>query len=700
VVAAALAGLWFATRAPSPGTAGATADDEDVVAILPFTVTGSPELAYLSEGLIHLVGGRLDGAGPIRIVDPRAVLGQARDLDLATLDLAGSAELAATVGAGRFVTGQVVGLPDRLSLSARLYRIGPAMEEPPVVTVEGSADDLFALVDQLATRLLETSMTGANARIQQRAAQTAGSLEATREFLRGEQFHSRGQFDSASAAYNRALDSDSTFALAHLMKSMNNAYTYDTDDYVAAVKAMEYAEGLPERDRSLIQAFLDQQAGRLEEAEQQFIAHLKRYPDEVKALLQLGMLYQRSNPRWGRPIDEAAAYYDRVLELEPENVPSLHRGARLDAVMGRYDRLEERARTLERVAPGSEWAVDAATMAAFARNDRDRIDELAVDFASRSLLVRLYAVYNAIRFSPDPSDADLLLERQATGTLNTETGLPESLVLGDDLSIVLVVLADLVQGRYGQVQDFLTDPGRRRTAVWDIWNAELAVADLFPLDAALLEELLTQVQAVDPGERMRNPFEPLHDIFTPAVGALERDVAAAKLLGRLGRYEEAWAIQRDIESRPPFEAFESLREDVAGGLAADLLHLQGDDARALEILRSLPFQVPNTATSLSITTGSHARFLRAELEMESGDPEVARYLFEGLVHSFSPPDKLFLAPAYERLGQIHEAAGRRDDAVYYYEKLVQAWEGADAPLQPRRDAALTRLDALGAADRP
>jgi tetratricopeptide (TPR) repeat protein len=700
VTVAALAAVWFSVRAPdSPGDAADMGTD-DVLAVLPFTVTGSPELDYLSEGLIHLVGGRLDGAGTLRTVDPRAVLGQGPEADLASLDLEGSSELAATVGAGRFVTGQVVGLPDRLSLSARLYRTGALGEDPPVVTVEGSADSLFALVDQLATGLLETSMTGANARIQQRAARSSGSLQATKEFLRGEQFHRRGQFDSASAAYNRALEFDTTFALAHLMKSMNNAYTYDTDDYVAAVKAMEYSEGLPDRDQSLIKAFLDQQAGRLEAAEQAYLAHLKRYPDEVKALLQMGMLYQRSNPRWGRPIDQANGYYEQVLQLEPENVPALHRGARLDAVMGRYDRLEERARILERVAPESEWAVDAATMAAFARGDRQRIDALTAEFAGESLLVRVYAIYNALRFSDDPSEADRLIERQAEGTLNTDTGLPDNVVIGDDLTVWGALLTDVVRGRYGQVATFLADRSDQRTAAWDIWRAEMVAADLIELDPSLLEELLARVQAVDPVDRMRNPFEPLHDVFTPAVGALERDVSVARLLGRLGRFDEAWAIQRDIETRPPYEAFESLREDAAGGLAADLLHLEGRDREALEILRTLPFQVPNTASSLSITTGSHARFLRAQLEFAMGDTAVARYLFEGFVHGFSPADKIFLASAYEQLGRIHEAAGRRAEAIFYYQKLAGAWEAADAALQPRREAALARLAALRATDGP
>jgi len=59
----------------------------------------------------------------------------------------------------------------------------------------------------------------------------------------------------------------------------------------------------------------------------------------------------------------------------------------------------------------------------------------------------------------------------------------------------------------------------------------------------------------------------------------------------------------------------------------------------------------------------------------SGDPEVARYFYEGIVNDFTPPDKLFLTTSYERLGRIHEAAGRTREAIYYYDRFVKEWGG-------------------------
>jgi tetratricopeptide (TPR) repeat protein len=199
---------------------------------------------------------------------------------------------------------------------------------------------------------------------------------------------------------------------------------------------------------------------------------------------------------------------------------------------------------------------------------------------------------------------------------------------------------------------------------------------------------------VDPAERLGTKFEPLHDIFTPAVAALERDVTIAKLLAMQGNFDEAWAIQRRLAALPQFTAWESLRDDAATGLAAELHYLAGDHAQALDLLRRLRFEVPQTANSLAITAGSHARYRRAQLELELGEPEAALQYYDGLVRSFTPSDKFFLANAYEALGRIHEAAGRADEAVYWYDRLVRSWESADASLLPTRRAVAQRLAAL------
>ncbi len=53
-----------------------------------------------------------------------------------------------------------------------------------------------------------------------------------------------------------------------------------------------------------------------------------------------------------------------------------------------------------------------------------------------------------------------------------------------------------------------------------------------------------------------------------------------------------------------------------------------------------------------------------------------------------------LGPAYERLGQLYDQGGDYERAAEYYAKFVELWKEADPELQPRVEAAQTRLDAI------
>jgi len=50
-------------------------------------------------------------------------------------------------------------------------------------------------------------------------------------------------------------------------------------------------------------------------------------------------------------------------------------------------------------------------------------------------------------------------------------------------------------------------------------------------------------------------------------------------------------------------------------------------------------------------------------------------------------DSYQLAIVYGRLGSLYEERGDTEKAIYYYGKLVDLWENADAELQPRVESA-------------
>ena len=678
---------------------------DDVLLVLPFSVSGDPDYEYLGEGLMDLLTGRLDGAGPIRTVDPRATVAALDDEDSGRAPEAGG-RLASRFGAGSFVTGQFVALPGSVSISARIH-VTATGEQRPLVTVEGSADSLFVLVDRLASGLLETSITGQNARIARRAAASSNSLAATRAFLEGEQYHRAGDFDAAASAYDRAVSIDTTFALAYLMKSINNAYTYETDDLEAAEKAMRFSDGLPERDRSLISAFLDQQNGELRVAEEKYLNHLRRWPDEVKAMWLLGRVYTRGNQRLGISLEPARSWLERVLEYEPESVQARHTLARVEAIDRRFDRIREHAEVVARVAPGTEWDVQLETMAAFALDDREAIDRIREEFPRLPLVTRLFATFHALLYARDPAESDDLIDLESTAeALEADVGIPdldydpEEAARLADYTTLLVVQNDIAFGRHDRVRAFLQDESRPGydAPSWVMWEAELVVSGAVQVDDDLLRRTLERVETVDPERRMDLHFERLHDVFTPDVARLERDALRARLLIRLGRRSDAVEIRDAIERGPTYRGFASLREDVARSLTAELQAAQGDEAAALATLRSIEFQVSSAANSLAITDGIHARMQRADLEARLGDPDVAVHLLESVAGGPATTVKIYLGDAVEALGRIEESVGNREAGIYWTERYVRLRDAADAGLRASvadAERRLVRLRGVG-----
>ena len=146
---AALATLWWTRRGPpDPPTTS------DLVAVFPFTVEGSPEVQYLGTGLVELLSTNLEGAGEIRSVDPRALLGWLAQRDAPVQTPAQARDASARFGAGLYLLGNVVESGGRLHLRVAMYDHERGDEPVALAAVQGEASDLFSLVDQLTTQLL------------------------------------------------------------------------------------------------------------------------------------------------------------------------------------------------------------------------------------------------------------------------------------------------------------------------------------------------------------------------------------------------------------------------------------------------------------------------------------------------------------------------------------------------------------------
>ncbi len=241
VIAAA---AFFATRSPKL--------DPDYVVVLPFNVQGADPT--LSQGMVDVL--QPIAAGWVKTIAPTRYLRSWKPSSHA--DEASAADLGRQMGAGLAIYGSAARLPhDSLSLTATLFNVIGGRKVGVTHQRKGPADDwqhiAAALLKDLQSEL-NTLKPIAAFRSTWLEETTGPALEA---FLIGEQFYRRSAWDSATAYYRRAIDSDSALALANRHAGLAFGWLRGTNDslaraYLAA--AGRHNTGLPQRDSILVAA--------------------------------------------------------------------------------------------------------------------------------------------------------------------------------------------------------------------------------------------------------------------------------------------------------------------------------------------------------------------------------------------------------------------------------------------------------------
>lgn len=121
------------------------------------------------------------------------------------------------------------------------------------------AERVDRLADSLTLRVIRElgrSRPGGRERL---SAMGTTSLPAIKAFLNGERHYRRSEWDSAHAYYERAVASDSAFALAlnrlsHTVQWRSDWFSVDPAAYAYAMQAGAFNRGLPPRESLLVAA--------------------------------------------------------------------------------------------------------------------------------------------------------------------------------------------------------------------------------------------------------------------------------------------------------------------------------------------------------------------------------------------------------------------------------------------------------------
>jgi serine/threonine-protein kinase len=270
-------------------------DPRKSLIVFPFeNKTGDQGNDYLEDAAMNLLGLAVGHWEDMRVFDDERTssLLRRREIDSPKdIDFDAAQAMARDARVGTLVLGDIRREGDSLALEAKVHDVRTGNRLATEIVRAGFGTDPRPLFDSLAARLLHVSGAPASER-PDLVSQTTTSLEAYREYLAGAQAIQRMQIDTAKAHLNRAVELDSSFALAYMrLRDADGWAGFEgspANRRALIAKAQANSEKLPLRFRLLVQyyqAFENGRLGRAREIAGQMIA---RDSTDVEAWYQLG----------------------------------------------------------------------------------------------------------------------------------------------------------------------------------------------------------------------------------------------------------------------------------------------------------------------------------------------------------------------------------------------------------------------------
>ncbi len=629
------------------------------VAVVPFTVTGEG-LDSWREGMVDLLSTSLDGAGGMRAIDSRTVMARWRESvhGDAAPDLASALAAARATGAAYAVVGNAVSLGTRVRLAAHVYDLRSGSDLGPA-QMEGNADSVFALVDGLSAGVIQRMLSGEVPSLRRLSEVTTTSLVALKAFLEGESLFRQSDYTGAIAAYERAIEADTAFALALL----HAAHAYGWAESVTSDRAQDYSERavrhsdrLPEREALVARAELAILSANASMLDTLRMA-VRRYPDDPELWYSLGDMIEHLGAQTLADPNEGRQALEHAVALDPEFTP--YRIHLVEHAIGSLDRA-----AAERALVGYDSGADRGTQWRGLHLAYDLTYGDSATTASNS--AALDTVAFGVLLDADLAMLSLSTVRQGTEIGRVETSRPKA----GAASAFRLASRLLNQGKLSEAAKLADQPfmplGIRE------WTAYLSLrAGAPPLSSSR-----------DPRLALPSDTVLLGAWWPPAAYAADRGdwavVAAAMdstraISARRAAQGDSTAARHYADLTAAMGAYSAWRR---GGRAADA-------ARALATLQSRfigfgPLGVMNT----------ELRWLTAEAYAESGRTDAALRYFRAL-----PNDAL----AHLRMAQLF-ASDQPDSARAHLGIFLAAWQDADPGLAPLSEA--QQLAQRLGADRP
>jgi len=651
-----IAGAYVLIRERALSPPEAVADEAAPgIAVLPFSVRGE-ELEIWREGMVDALSVNLDGATEYRTIPSQTELARWRESvsgDV-TPDMDTQLEIAGRAGAKYALSGTALAIGPDVRLTAEIVEVETG-ERAARAQVEGAADEALGLVDALSIEILRQLVSDPNAGSSISLAEvTTPSLEAYRAYLEGESLLRRGDLEAAALAFDRAIEADSTFALAHYRLTLIGGFgsRYGTGSTNESIdKAHRHIDRLPQRQAALVEGEWRRRRGDFETGIRIQERAVRLYPEDPEAWYQLGETYLHWGDNAGVTPDRAEDAFLRAVALDPQFAPYHWHLIDLAVILGRDSAtLADRIASYESVATEDSHSESTyQTMLALAHGDSAHHAEAVARLADFGR-VDLLTLGTALRHPRVAEERTLVNRRKMELAPDQTRDLVASLAFGQ-----------------GQVRTGLKllppgiPPENRLNMAAFLRLNELAVPSSW-LDSALAE--------VDP-----ETLAQADDLYQWVEAVSRGDTARRNRMLTRRQFEADSLLAEAVTVRDSSRA-QGRQNRVHGSLGIEAYL----DGRYGEAAAHFEKQIPRE--------GNLERFLLARSYMELGRWKEAETWFRTLFwqdHSL----------AYYHLGRVYEELGETAKARQAYEDFAIAFAEADSELRPLVEEARLKMAQLG-----
>ena len=614
-----------------------------------------------------------------RLYDIQKELGQA---DTKSISPSTATKVAQRAGVSMMLLGSILQKQPELAVTYRLIDVSSGKIVSTQRLSGFAPDKIFSLVDSLAL-LVKNDLhvtPSAESETKSVASATTSSPEAYRSYLDGVELNKRFYTSEATAAFRRAIELDSNFAMAYYQLATLNLSTLTAEEGINALKrSYALSANTTERERLLIQivyaSWIERDYAKATSITENL---LQKYPHEQTAYEGLADLYAQS-----AQFDKVVETYKRGLHIDSLDKNLWNSIAYVYAGLGRKEEAFQAINRYVQLAPAEANPYDSKGDIYAIFDERDsaivwwqKAIAFRADFSSAQKL------YNYAFMRSDDTAAENYFQQFAASKRDEQKIYNEGYPLG-----ILVRNGELEKARK-RLLELLASHRTQKLRNWII--DDLGFITIIDYELHDFTAMMKHAQ-----ERVNEMKKDPTDII-------------------FGRSLLAIAQARNGNSQMAFRMIDSLRDafrNIAGSdrmyeySMAILAFEEGKYDRALELFKSaMHFFYPNHAplyfyAVCKLKTG-HIQEATSELE------RLTRWfplgfnpydLGEQLMSGYANP--IGVVKAHYWLGVAYEQQGQKNQAIKEYKKFLEIWKDADFKSVELQDARVRISKLTGVSNR-